>query len=72
MGSFTSTRGAAWIAAVDPGEISFADVPQLTEIKQVYTPKQNNRALYDERFAIFVQIYKRMKHIYQQLNAASS
>jgi len=66
---YANARGAAWIAAVGLGEISFADVPQLIDIKQVYTPTKASRALYDERFAIFIQIYKSMRGIYSRLNA---
>ena len=69
---YANARGAAWIAAVGLGEIAFADVSKLIDIKHVYTPMKTSRTLYDERFAIFVQIYKQMKHIYQRLNSASS
>ena len=65
---YANARGAAWIGAVGLGEIAFADVPRLIEIKQAYAPLRANCALYDERFEIFVQIYKQMKHIYQRLN----
>ncbi|MBI5934849.1 MAG: FGGY-family carbohydrate kinase [Chloroflexi bacterium] len=66
---YANARGAAWIAAVGLGEISFADLPNLIEIKKTYTPTHNNRALYDERFGVFVQIYKQMKSVYQRLNS---
>ena len=69
---YANARGAAWIAAVGLGEIAFADVPQLIEIKNAYAPTRDNHVLYDERFEIFVQIYKQMKRVYQQLNASSS
>jgi xylulokinase len=65
---YANARGAAWIAAVGMGEISFADVPQLVQLKRTYAPAKKNRALYDERFATFVQIYKQMKSIYHRLN----
>ncbi len=65
---YANARGAAWIAAVGLGEICFSDVPGLVEIKRVYAPQSANRALYDERFAIFTQIYRRMKGIYKRLN----
>jgi len=63
-----NARGAAWIAAVGLGEISFADVPKLVKFKRTYTPTVENRALYDDRFAVFTQIYKQMKGVYHQLN----
>ena len=67
---YANARGAAWIAAVGLDELTFADLPGLTAIQQVYQPISANRALYDERFAVFVQIYQQMKGIYARLNAS--
>jgi len=61
-------RGAAFIAAVGLGEISFADVPELVEFKHIYTPNPRNRQLYDQRYDAFVEIYKRMHGLYKKLN----
>ena len=63
-----NARGAAFIAAVGLGEISFEDVPELVEFKRTYIPDPRNRAIYDERFAVFQQIYKQMKPVYRRLN----
>jgi len=63
-----NARGAAWIAAVGLGEIAFGDVPELVKFKRVYTPIAAHRQIYDDRFAMFVQIYKQMKGIYNRLN----
>ena len=63
-----NARGAAWIAAVGLGEIAFGDVPGLVEFRRSYTPSAENRAAYDERFAVFTQIYKQMKGVYNRLN----
>lgn len=65
---YANARGAAWIGAVGLGEIKFDDIPQLVQFKRTYTPQPQNRALYDEKFQIFQQIYKQMKGIYRQLN----
>ena len=65
---YANARGAAWIAAVGLGEIRFNDIPQLVQYKRVYQPQSQNRALYDEKFDIFKQIYKQMKGIYRRLN----
>ncbi len=65
---YANARGAAWIAAAGLGEIAFSDIPQLLQIKQTYTPQAENRSLYDERFAVFTDIYKHMKAIYARLN----
>jgi xylulokinase len=66
---YANSRGAAWIGAVGLGEIKYADIPQLVQFKQVYQPQAQNRALYDERFEIFKQIYKQMKDIHRRLNS---
>jgi xylulokinase len=65
---YANARGAAWIGAVGLGEIAFADIPKLVQIKRTYTPDGKNRALYDERFTTFTQIYQQMKGIYRRLN----
>ncbi|MDD2765542.1 MAG: FGGY-family carbohydrate kinase [Opitutaceae bacterium] len=63
-----NARGAAWIAAVGLGAIAFSDVPRLVEFKSRYAPQAENRARYDDRFAVFTQIYRQMKSVYRRLN----
>jgi xylulokinase len=65
---YANVRGAAWIAAVGLGKISFRDVPELVEVKQVYRPRPANQALFNERFDLFVTIYKQMKSVYKRMN----
>jgi len=66
---YANARGAAWIAAVGLGEITFSDVSKLVEFRKRFSPQASNRRLYDERFDIFKQVYKQMKPVYQKLNA---
>jgi xylulokinase len=63
-----NARGAAFIAAAGLGAIRFSDVSQLVPYKCVYQPTQAHRALYDDRYEAFVEIYRRMKGFYQKLN----
>jgi len=65
---YANARGAAWIAGVGLGEIKFSDVPDLVKIRRVYTPLPKNRALFNERFDLFVTIYKQMKSVYKRMN----
>ncbi len=65
---YANARGAAWIAAVGLGEIQFHDIPQLVQFKCIYQPQSQNRAVYDEKFQVFQQIYEQMKEIYHRLN----
>ncbi|MFZ5878257.1 MAG: xylulokinase [Chloroflexota bacterium] len=65
---YANARGAAWIAAVGLGEISFSDVPRLVEFKRTYAPQSVHRGVYDERFAVFKDVYQQMKNVYKRLN----
>jgi xylulokinase len=65
---YANARGAAWIAAVGLGEIKFDDISELVQFKRTYQPQADHRALYDEKFEIFKQIYKQMRGIYRRLN----
>jgi xylulokinase len=65
---YANARGAAWIAAVGLGEIEFSDIPGLVQFRCTYEPQSQNRALYDDRFEVFQQIYKQMKSVYHRLN----
>ncbi len=66
---YANARGAAWIGAVGLGELKFADIPGLVQVKRSYSPDPRNRAMYDERFEVFTQIYQQMKSIYRRLNS---
>jgi xylulokinase len=63
-----NARGAAFIAAAGLGDISLADAGRLVPLKRRYEPNVAVRALYDERFETFVEVYQRMKGVYQRLN----
>jgi xylulokinase len=63
-----NARGAAWIAAVGLGKIAFSDLPGLVGIEEVFEPQADNRAVYDERFAAFLEIHKRLRKLYHRLN----
>jgi xylulokinase len=67
---YANARGAAWIAAVGMGEMQFKDIPSLIQFKRTYAPQSKITALYAERFAVFTQVYKKMKGIYSRLNAS--
>ncbi len=63
-----NARGAAWIAAAGLGEIAFSDLPGLVGIEEVFEPQAANRGVYDERFAAFLEIHKRLRGLYRRLN----
>jgi xylulokinase len=64
-----NVRGAAFIAAVGLGLISFDDVPGCMEYQATYVPRPETRSVYDAHFREFVNIYKRNKGIFRRLNA---
>ena len=63
-----NARGAAFIAAVGLGRLSFAEIPQHVQIQATYQPNPQNRPVYDKLFTEFVGFYKRNKTMYQRLN----
>ena len=64
-----NVRGAAFIALVALGYITFDDIPERVEITKTYDPNPDNRKIYDELFAEFLNIYKNNKRAYARLNA---
>jgi xylulokinase len=64
-----NARGAAFIASVGLGYITFNDIPHLIKIANTYKPNPQNRALYDQLFQEYVGIYETNKKFYQRLNS---
>jgi xylulokinase len=63
-----NARGAAFIASVGLGKITFNDIPDLIQIAKTFTPNPENRKFYDDLFKEYVGIYKTNKGLYQRLN----
>jgi len=66
----TNARGAAFIASVGLGYMSFDDIPAYIQISDTFEPNPGNRKIYDRLFAEFLNIYKHNKAIFKRLNAA--
>ncbi|UZD97731.1 FGGY-family carbohydrate kinase [Pseudomonas corrugata] len=64
----TNARGAAFIAAVALGKLRFEDLPTLQRAHRTYEPSRQTRALYDDRFATFQEVRKRLAPLYRRLN----
>ncbi len=64
----SNARGAAFIAAVGLGWISFDDIPGLVQYEGVFEPDPQNRKIYDELFQVFLSIYKKNAGIFNRLN----
>ncbi len=65
-----NARGAAFIASVALGRLSFEDIPGRTRFVATYEPNPDNRATYDELFTEFLNIYKNNKQMYARLNGS--
>jgi xylulokinase len=63
-----NARGAAFIASVGLGKITFNDIPDLIQIAKTFTPNPETRKFYDDLFKEYVGIYKTNKDLYQRLN----
>lgn len=64
-----NARGAAYIASVGMGYIAFDDIPDLIQYEKTFYPNQANRKLYDELYAVFLDIFKKNHNIFRRLNA---
>ena len=62
--------GAAYIGAAGLGLMSFDQVPGLTDVNAVYTPRSSHREVYDRCFETFVEVHRRMGPLYRRLNRA--
>lgn len=64
----SNSRGTAILALLALKYIDLDKVSQVVEAQRVYEPNEKNRALYDEMFGRFVEIYNKNKPIYAKLN----
>ena len=63
-----NARGAAFLASVALGYMSFEDIPEHVQFTQTYTPNPDNRAVYDDLYRSYLNIYKQNSPIHARLN----
>ncbi len=63
-----NARGAAFIAAAGLGELDWRELPARVAVRRSYQPIPSHRRVYDERFAVFQDVYRRMRPIYRRMN----
>ncbi len=63
-----NVRGAALVASVGLGHLSFDQIPEMVEIAATHAPNPQNRDLYDALYREFRNIYERNKDIHRRLN----
>ncbi len=63
-----NVRGAAMLAAVALGELSFDQVPDRVPVTRAFHPDPANAALYERIFAEFTGLYRRNRKAHARLN----
>ena len=61
-------RGTGFLAAVALGSLQFEDIPGLIDVAATFKPNPDHRAIYDELYGEFLNIYKKNKAIFARLN----
>ncbi|HOO45359.1 MAG TPA: FGGY-family carbohydrate kinase [Deltaproteobacteria bacterium] len=64
-----NARGAAFIASVALGEISFDEVADLVQYSHTYCPSQANARVYDKLFKEYKNIYRNNRSMFARLNS---
>jgi xylulokinase len=59
-------RGAAFLAGIGIGALSFDDLPGLVAIERAFEPQPANGAIYAQRYAQFRAAHRRLKPIYRR------
>jgi xylulokinase len=60
-----NARGAAFLAGIGIGALSFEDIPSCVPIDHVFQPKPRNVEIYAERYAQFRAAYRQLKSFYR-------
>lgn len=60
--------GVGFLAYMALGQMDVGDIPGCVQIERTYQPDPQHRAIYDELFAEFLNLYKSLKPIYARLN----
>ncbi|MGC4000552.1 MAG: hypothetical protein QM767_25145 [Anaeromyxobacter sp.] len=64
-----NARGAGLIAAAGLGWLDLREAGARVPVRRTYAPTAAHRAVYDERYAVFVDAYRRLRGLYRRLNA---
>ncbi len=64
-----NARGAAFIAWVGLGELTFDQLPDLVPVNESYKPDPERRQLYDGMYEAFLELHKRNSSLFKKLNS---
>jgi xylulokinase len=65
-----NVRGAALLAAVALGELTWEQIPDLVRVEREFAPDPANRAVYDEAYRTFRDLHRANRRIYARINRA--
>ena len=60
--------GVAFLAYLALGHMKVENIPRCVQIEQEYAPNPQHRAIYEELYREYVQLYKSLKPMYARLN----
>lgn len=60
--------GVGFLAYLALGRMTVEEIPDCVQIEHTYQPNPEHRAIYDELFPEYLQLYKSLKPIYARLN----
>jgi xylulokinase len=63
-----TARGAAFLALIGLGRMTFDDIPDRVRVRRAFSPDPGKRAVYREHFQAFVELYSRTRSITRRLN----
>jgi xylulokinase len=63
-----NARGAGLLAAMALGRLRVDDIPARVAVARRFVPQPANRAVYDEMYTAFLEVYRRNKGLYARLN----
>lgn len=66
-----TSRGAAMLAAVGVGSVTFAEVARSSAPRQRFTPDPAQRARYDRLFALYLRFHASNRRLFRELNAGA-
>ena len=66
-----NARGAGLLAAIGQGRVGWADVPALARVRRTFAPNPAHRAVYEDRYAAFAELHRRLAPLYRRLNVSA-
>jgi xylulokinase len=64
-----TARGAAFIALMGLGRLKPESIAGRVPIRRTYAPHPDRRALYDRRYAEFLDLYRQNRSLFRRANA---